>query len=208
MDLIMVRHGETEDNVKQKMSGWTDTPLNLNGIRQAHIVAQRLKNLSVDRVLSSDLNRAVKTAEIIAQHQSEEIPHEKVIGFREMNFGQLEQLSMQEIEQHYNQEYKKIYTEDKYTFPEGENLNTFHKRVIDTLTAYLQRNRKDENMLIVAHSGTIRCMLTHLVIGNIDGHWRFAVDHCGITVIKNVLEYPYIKKLNDTCHFDHQEGQE
>lgn len=206
MRIVLVRHGETDDNTNQKLSGWTDTELNLKGIRQAHLIAQRLKGMAIQRILSSDLKRAVKTAEIIGQHQSDSVFHEKLMGLREMHFGALEQLSMKEIKTLFPQEYENIHREGmEYTFPDGENLFDFHHRVVDTMNAYLKRRKTDETILVVAHSGTIRCMLAHWIVGNTDGHWRFLVEHCSVSIIDNALNYPYIQILNDTCHFKEQE---
>ena len=65
--ILLVRHGETVDNARQIMQGQTQGELNEQGRRQAREVADRLKDEPVDVVLSSDLRRAVQTAEIIAR---------------------------------------------------------------------------------------------------------------------------------------------
>ena len=65
--IFLVRHGETVDNARQIMQGQTQGRLNEQGRAQAEAVAQRMAKESVDVVVSSDLRRAVQTAEIIAQ---------------------------------------------------------------------------------------------------------------------------------------------
>lgn len=65
-ELLLIRHGETVDNVRQIMQGQTHGELNERGVEQAHIVAERLAGERIDAVLASDLRRAVQTAEIIA----------------------------------------------------------------------------------------------------------------------------------------------
>ena len=64
--IFLVRHGETIDNARQIMQGRTQGDLNENGREQAQQVAQRLADEHIDVVISSDLRRAVQTAEIIA----------------------------------------------------------------------------------------------------------------------------------------------
>ena len=64
--IILVRHGETVDNVRQIMQGQTQGELNEKGREQARQVAERLAGEQVDAVVASDLRRAVQTAEIIA----------------------------------------------------------------------------------------------------------------------------------------------
>ena len=65
--ILLVRHGETFDNARQIMQGQTQGCLNETGREQARQVAQRLAQEPVDVVVSSDLQRAVQTAEIIAE---------------------------------------------------------------------------------------------------------------------------------------------
>lgn len=64
--LFLVRHGETVDNARQIMQGQTQGELNERGREQAQQVARRLADETLDAVVSSDLQRAVQTAEIIA----------------------------------------------------------------------------------------------------------------------------------------------
>ena len=67
--IFLVRHGETVDNARQIMQGQTQGELNEKGRAQAQTVARRMAAETVDAVVSSDLRRAVQTAEIIAvQH--------------------------------------------------------------------------------------------------------------------------------------------
>ncbi len=65
--LFLVRHGETIDNARQIMQGQTQGCLNERGREQAQQVAQRLADEPIDAIIASDLQRAIQTAEIIAE---------------------------------------------------------------------------------------------------------------------------------------------
>ena len=65
-ELLLIRHGETVDNVRQIMQGQTHGELNERGVEQARSVAERLAAERIDAVVASDLRRAIQTAEIIA----------------------------------------------------------------------------------------------------------------------------------------------
>lgn len=65
--LYLVRHGETFDNANQLMQGQTQGELNAKGIAQTEAVAEELRDKHFDAIISSDLHRAIQTAEIIAQ---------------------------------------------------------------------------------------------------------------------------------------------
>ena len=83
--IFLVRHGETVDNARQIMQGQTQGELNARGREQAAQVARRLAAEHLDAVVSSDLRRAIQTAEIIAR------PHGLTVSttplLRERNWG-------------------------------------------------------------------------------------------------------------------------
>lgn len=65
--LYLVRHGETVDNAAQIMQGQTQGQLNEKGIRQAEALRDKLRDVSIDAFVSSDLRRSIQTCEILAQ---------------------------------------------------------------------------------------------------------------------------------------------
>ena len=65
--LFLVRHGETVDNARQIMQGQTQGCLNEKGREQARVVSERLAAESIDAIVASDLQRAIQTAEMIAE---------------------------------------------------------------------------------------------------------------------------------------------
>ena len=83
--LYIVRHGETDWNKIGKYQGITDVPLNENGLNQAKACANALKDVTFDRILSSDLSRALVTAETIRGDRTTSITVDKRL--RELNFG-------------------------------------------------------------------------------------------------------------------------
>ena len=73
LNVYLARHGETVDNANQIMQGQTQGQLNEAGIRQAEELRDRLEGLSLDVIVSSDLHRAVQTAEILAEDRGMEV---------------------------------------------------------------------------------------------------------------------------------------
>lgn len=84
VELLLVRHGQSEYNLQHRIAGWTDTPLTDLGRRQAETLRDRMQALSPDGVWSSDLVRASETAELAL---SAPVRDTRV---RELNFGDLE----------------------------------------------------------------------------------------------------------------------
>ena len=92
MDIYLIRHGETDYNKVRRLQGVTDIPLNARGIELAQKTAERLKDIHFDRIYTSPLIRARKTAEIIRGNRDLEIiPTE---GLREISFGDYEGLTI------------------------------------------------------------------------------------------------------------------
>ncbi|MCF0117234.1 MAG: histidine phosphatase family protein, partial [Bacilli bacterium] len=88
MKIYLMRHGQTDWNVKRLVQGRTDTDLNDNGIAQAYEAASLLKEIKLDIILSSPLKRAYKTSLIIAKDKN--IPSHCIESLLEMSFGDLE----------------------------------------------------------------------------------------------------------------------
>ena len=95
--LYIIRHGETEWNKIGRYQGITDVPLNDNGIAQAKACANALKDVHFDRILSSDLSRALVTAETIRGNRNVDITVDSRL--REIDFGDWEKLLFSEIEE-------------------------------------------------------------------------------------------------------------
>lgn len=71
MKIYLVRHGETDWNLQERMQGQADNPLNDTGRKQAQIVADKLRGITFDAAFSSTLCRAAATAEIILGQQKD-----------------------------------------------------------------------------------------------------------------------------------------
>merc|ERR1711983_388318 len=92
--MTIVRHGQTNANKERAIHGWTDTPLNAIGLKQAQAAGKALKDLEFHLAFSSDLQRANKTCQLILEENqasdisAESIKKDKLL--RERNFGILE----------------------------------------------------------------------------------------------------------------------
>ena len=194
--IIMVRHGETIWNTEKRIQGNANTPLTDAGIQQAEKTGKRLNIESIDEIYSSDLGRAVQTAEIINKHLKLNI--EFIKGLRERNYGILEGVSFSELHKKYPDIEEKLYSHNpEYKIPNGESFNIFADRIYNCIN-HIVESTNSRTILMVIHGGVIECFF-YKVIGlplnirrkfslfnssinkfsNIDGRWT--LDSWGIT---------------------------
>lgn len=192
--IYLVRHGETNANVEKRYCGQTDVDLNHKGLRDAASIAKVLKNISLDSIVSSDLKRTLKTAELINEYHQLEL--ELNPDFREINFGKFENLTFEEIGVKYPEEKVKMIKEKiNYNFLEGESLSVLYKRVIKSFNKLLEA-KENENILIVSHGGVIRMILTEILSGDLNNYWSVEVDNTRISTIVDHEGFLYLKNLN------------
>jgi len=94
--IYIVRHGETQWNKEEVFRGRKDIPLNESGLRQANSVGQYFSHISVNRIVSSPLERARQTAEAISNTTGTAV--DTMAEFTDMNFGVWEGLTLPEVE--------------------------------------------------------------------------------------------------------------
>ncbi len=85
MQVILVRHGETEYNAQGRLQGYAPVPLSTRGRQQAMLVGPRVQPLRPTVLYSSDIQRAHETATILSQHVG--LPVQPCPGLREWNIG-------------------------------------------------------------------------------------------------------------------------
>ena len=138
-EMILLRHGETHDTLGQIVSGQRDTPLTDNGRQQAAQVAGKLARLGIDRIVCSDLRRAVDTATIIAGSLNLPLPSIDA-RLRERDWGAMQGTPRRPHS-----------IESDRELPEGaEATAAFSERVCAALRSLRART------LVVTHAGPIR----------------------------------------------------
>ncbi len=150
--IVLVRHGETDWNKVNRIQGWTDVPLNSQGVKQADKTARKLMKMRISAVYSSPLKRALKTAEKIAKKRSVELI--TIPDFVEVNQGLWEGLLVEEAKKQFPSLYEKWEKDPFNTSPPGgESIKSLAARV---LPAYEKIKKTHENAFV--------CIVTHKVV--------------------------------------------
>lgn len=171
--LLLLRHGQSTWNAEGRWQGWADPPLSPLGEAQARAAADRLAEAGLASVVSSDLQRARCTAELIAERLGLEVlPVEPDL--RERNIGDWSGLTTTEIEQGWPGWLAAWRAGELERPPNGESRDDIAARVL----AVLERlaDREGGGVLVVTHGGVIHLVQDHLGcdsvrMGNLCGRW-------------------------------------
>ena len=154
--ILLVRHGETNWNKEHRLQGHLDIGLNEQGVLQAKLLGQALANEKIDITYSSDLSRALDTANTITLHH--DVPTVIDADLRERCYGEIQGLTYKDIEEQLPENHKAWHSRDPDFQPKGgETLRQFYIRVTNSIER-IAKNHIGEVVLIVAHGGVLDCM--------------------------------------------------
>lgn len=189
----IARHGETENNVARRLSGWVDTPLTEHGLEPTQSVIEKLRNIHIDTVYSSDLGRAFITAYEISRGLGFTNEIIKLSGLREVNYGDAANMFSAEA----YRLYPGIDSDTHYTPPNGESLEHMQARVFATINE-LNEKYNDSSILLVSHSGVMAAIRSRHIGQDFGAHniseayphdyvARFTIDNNAIASFEEVI---------------------
>lgn len=146
--IYIIRHGQTDWNIEHRIQGKTDIVLNTEGIKQVELITQKIANLKIDSIISSDLKRAYMTAQIINEKFNKTIKADKRL--REFNFGALEGITRDQI----TQEIWEKFDENPKQFNAETKKEVFNR--IKSFIDDIKSKNLNKNVLVVTHGGPIR----------------------------------------------------
>ena len=188
--LILVRHGESQWNLENRFTGWTDVPLSKRGIEEAESAGLILKNdnYTFDIAYTSVLKRAIDTLDIIVKELNE--TNLKIIKdwhLNERHYGALQGLNKDEMRAKYGSEQVQLWRRSVFSLPPAldlndprypgndplykgniylpttENLNDTIKRVIDYWNSDIKNSLlMGKKVIIVAHGNSLRALIKYL----------------------------------------------
>jgi probable phosphoglycerate mutase len=202
--LYVARHGATPLTAEDRFSGTVGVPLSDEGRRQAARLAERLRDLGIQAIYASPLDRALETARIVGQAVgSTPIARD---GLREIGHGHWEGMRRDEVEARFPDEYA-AWEVDPFSFaPEsGESGVAVLARALPVVREIVTRHA-GERVLMVSHKATIRLILSS-VLGFDARGYRDRLDQAPACL--NVLDFkdPVHARLmlfNDTSHYSDQ----
>lgn len=208
--LYLIRHGQSAGNAEGRFGGHGPTPLSELGQKQAALTARLLASEGINHVYSSDLDRAVQTAQPLAAALGIEINATQA--FRERHVGVLEGLTFDESKELYpNDFYALVNRTVDHTITGGESYRQLLRRVSKKLDEIFRRHQ-GERIAVFSHTGAI-CFMTLDLLGAIHRGTRstpwIITSNCGINRFeirsrRNVR----LLAINDTRHLTEITGND
>ena len=194
MSLWLVRHGETEANVAGLYSGHAPTPLTERGIAQAQTLGTLLRNVPVDNVLCSELERARHTTQLILGDR--EVPVRNMPELNEMFFGDWEMRHHRDLAREDAENYA-VWCNDwqNATPTNGEGFQAFSQRV-ERFIAQLVDYKTCQNLLVVSHQGVLSVLIARLLSMPAAAMWHFRVEQGCWSAIDFCDDFAVLKVLN------------
>jgi broad specificity phosphatase PhoE len=190
--LLLVRHGQTDENVSGRISGQGAAPLNGRGQEQAKLAAQALAPLRVTRLISSPVARAWQTAAIVdAQLQ---LGIEEEADLREVGYGDWEGQTFQAIR---SGPVFQVAMNDPINavFPNGESLVRVQQRSLRVAEG-IRYGPPHEVVVLVSHGDIIRLLVAHYLGMSFNDYRRVTIDNGSLSVIELFQHWRRVKAVN------------
>ena len=191
--LLLIRHALPER--VENCDGPADPGLTDVGHEQARRLADWLRDEPIDHVASSPKLRAIETAQPLADQRGLEV--EIVAGFSEIDGGSTSYIPYEQMRRERHETWRHLqngrWEEAGYTDPEKFRI------AVSGAFAEWESDHRDRTVAVVAHSGTINALVSHLL--DIENVFFFSVDYAGVSRLRrNILGGMHVTSLNETAH--------
>ncbi len=194
--LILIRHGETDKNLRKILHAVNDAQtLNATGRQQIGKTAKRLKELSPVKIYTSKEKRAVESAQILAHKLG--IPMEEMDGIQERNCGIFTGKSWDEAKKVLDS----MALEERYDYvpANGESWRIFETRLKNAVRKIIKEN-KDKTVVVVTHGGAIKALIPLLLKVSKEESFRHVPGNASLTIFDfNDKGFDHVA-INDTSH--------
>ena len=201
--IIFLRHGQAKNNVEKVLAGRTDgVSLTDKGIEQAQSIAKFLKPMKISAIYSSPIERASKTAEIVAKHNKIDFTTDERL--TELDMGKFTGQRYDKIFEKHGNVFLKFYEGQLEIAHNGvETFVEVKKRVL-SMVDHLLKDHHDENVVLVTHMDPIKSMLAIVMDLRPQSLFELIIANGSLTVFREEGTKLSVKAINamDPVQFD------
>lgn len=193
--IYLLRHGQIEQAKPRRFIGQLDLPLTAEGEHQALDMALLLREIPFTRIFSSPLIRAVQTAAVIAAGREQAVI--TVPELAEISLGGWEGLTVEEVRRRFPGQYEQRGNDlTHFRPPEGESFHDLAIRAFSALNRLAAANPGP--LLIVAHAGVNRVLLSTIQNLPLAGLLGIAQDYCCLNLLRREKGCWHVDAINRT----------
>lgn len=181
--LILIRHGETDDNVARRIAGWRESELTELGLVQARRAAEFVAaTYHPEAILTSPAKRARLTAEPLARSLG--LRPVVLEGLRELHFGEVEGWTLDEMKERLPEVLRRTLddTDLDFGWPGGETRRAFYERIRRTFDEIVAA-QAGHTVAVVTHGGFVSSLLADLAEGKPAAWRRYDSANCSVAEI-------------------------
>jgi alpha-ribazole phosphatase/probable phosphoglycerate mutase len=192
--LLLIRHAQPREEARGRCYGTLDIGLSARGQRRAQLLARTLDRIALSAIYSSPCLRAIETAApLAAVHELRPIIDEAL---REIDFGDLEGRSYEEIQDSYPEVYWQwMQAPTLVQFPGGESYARLRRRALAAMESIRARH-PGETAAVVAHGGVLRAMLADCLSMPDEAIFRLDQSYGAISIVDWIDSVPLVRLLN------------
>jgi len=195
--LLLARHGQSVSNAVRRFQGRQDVPLSELGVRQAGALAAAVRRRAIVAVYASPLERARRTAEIVAAEVGKGVTC--LEDLRELSLGEWEGRTVDEVRALPGDPYDQWVRDPVAGLPPGgEPLEEVQRRVVRAIAGIAAAHPNGDEVLVVCHGGVISAYVAHCLGLPLSAIWRVSVGNGSLTAVAP----PRVLSVNDTAHLD------
>jgi broad specificity phosphatase PhoE len=197
--VLLIRHGQTDWNKIGRWQGHTDIPLNDRGHQQARLLAHRLATWPISVIYTSDLKRAVQTADPLGAKLG--LVPIKEPALRERNGGFFQGLTREELQARFGEEWRRV-RQDGLAPPNGESDLDLAMRVEAAFQQMVNRHKGDM-IAMISHGGALKVLISHILGLPLGQPAPFSLSgNTGLSIVKTNENGSILTLLNDVSHLE------
>jgi len=203
--VIFIRPGETDWNRQGRWQGWTASPLSAHGRRQAEKLAKFVRHIGMTALYTSDLKRALETAQIVAETVG--LPLIADSRLRERGAGVWQGLTVPEMRAWYPAEYQQLIDDPEHFRMDGGESRAEVRARMNAAFAEAVATAIGETIAILSHTTAIRVLLSDLVVGY-DPYLAVMSNSSVTTLYRTGVSAPWKLIIeNDVSHLEGMESR-
>ena len=204
IEWLLIRHAETAWNVARRIQGHSDVPLNPTGMQQARLLAERLKDVELAAIYSSNSSRAFLTARMVADATGTGLTVRPEL--REKSYGEWEGMTGPEIQAAYPEEFD-LWQDDRdpaFSAPGGESDLEVRARVRLLIEELRSAHEDGERITLVGHGGSLRALASELLHIPAEAGSMLWLANASISTLRLHDSFTALHTWNDAGHLQGQ----